>query len=230
MAESPDSNSIPEQPPAPDIKRTTGMTSNVDLEKLFQEAEQTINRIIHSKKDAKDEPPPEPPPVNEQRFHLYEEELEKSRRRYQELETDFQNYQERMERQIKQLTVHANAVILQDFLEIMDVFNFAMSTFSSEKFNHSPESFMKGFNLLFTKFFSVLDKIGLEKIPTEGMEFDPNIHQAAAAEEFPGVERQVILKEIKAGYKYQGILLRPSLVKVAIPPKGDRPPGTDGGG
>ena len=69
----------------------------------------------------------------------------------------------------------------------------------------------------------MLDKIGLNRIPTEGQPFDPNLHQAIEAEESESYESPVILRELKTGYTYQDILLRPSMVKVGVPPR--RAPG-----
>ena len=210
--------------------KTTGFSSNVDLEKLFQEAEQTVNRIIHSKKDHKDERakpplPPEPAPAREIELKLVQaqEDLEEQQRRYQQLEKDFLNFRERTERQSKFSILRANSELLKQLLEILDTFDFARNTFNSDKFGHTVDSYKKGFDLLYRQLATVLDKIGLTRIPTEGQPFDPNLHQAIDAEESETFESPVIIRELKTGYTYQDILLRPSMVKVGVPPK--RAPG-----
>jgi molecular chaperone GrpE len=211
--------------------RTTGFSSNVDLEKLFQEAEQTVNRIIHSKKDHKDErlkpPPSEPVPPREIELKLAQaqEDLDEQQRRYQQLEQDFLNFRERTERQSSFAVLRGNSELLKQMLEILDTFDFARNTFNSDKFGHTVDSYRKGFDLLYRQFASVMDKIGLTRIPTEGRPFDPNLHQAIEAEESESYEAPVIIRELKTGYTYRDILLRPSMVKVGVPPK--RAPGQD---
>jgi molecular chaperone GrpE len=212
--------------------RKTGVSPSVDLEKLFQEAEQTVNRIIHSKKDHKDDrskPAPPPEPVSQREIELKlvqaQEDLEEQQRRYQQLEHEFLNYRERTERQSKFAVLRANSGLLKELLEILDTFDFAKNTFASDKFSHTVESYRKGFDLLYRQLTTVLEKIGLNRIPTEGQPFDPNLHQAIEAEESESYEPPVILREIKTGYTYQDILLRPSMVKVGVPPR--RVPGQD---
>ena len=205
--------------------KTTGFSTSVDLEKLFQEAEQTVNRIIHSKKDHKDErikpPPPEPAPAREIELKLAQaqEDLEEQQRCYQQMEQDFSNFRERTERQSKFAILRANCELLKQLLEILDTFDFAKNTFTSDKFSHTVESYRRGFDLLYRQLATVLEKIGLSRIPTEGKAFDPNLHQAIEAEESESFESPVIVKELKTGYTYQDVLLRPSMVKVGVPPK-----------
>lgn len=205
---------------------TTGLSNNVDLEKLFQEAEQTVNRIIHSKKEHREDrtrpaPPPETPPSREVEIKLIQaqEELEEQQRRYAQLEHEFQNFRERTERQHQTAVIRASSEMLKQLLEILDTFDFAKNTFTSDKFAHTVDSYRKGFDLLYRQLSAVLEKIGLERIPAEGRAFDPNLHQAIEAEESEEHPAPVVLKELKTGYTYQDHLLRPSLVKVGVPPR-----------
>jgi molecular chaperone GrpE len=218
----------PDEGSAPEVS-TTGLTTDVDLEKLFQEAEQTVNRIIHSKKEHREDksrpaPPPEPAPVREVELKLAQaqEDLEELQRRYNQLEHDFQNFRERTERQHQTAVQRANSELLKQLLEILDTFDFAKNTFASDKFAHTVESYRKGFDLLYRQLAAVLEKIGLTRIPAEGQAFDPNLHQAIEAEESEEFPEPVVLKELKTGYTYHEHLLRPSLVKVGVPPR--RPP------
>lgn len=224
-------NNSPEQ----SGRATSSKGFNSELEKLFQEAEETIDRIIQQKKEPRDEggfPPPEsageepaappsPPPDEllqwQDRYTQLESEYQKVRILYQHLEQDFQNYRDRMERTLAQAAQQHQAELLKQLLEVLDVINLARNTFNSEKFGHTVENYQKGFNLLHGKFFTVLSQMGLKKIEAVGMEFDPNLHQAVAMEESDDCEIQTIIKEITAGYQYQDILLRPAMVRVAVP-------------
>ncbi len=226
----------PDQPSTPDSSRdtsTTGFSTNRDLERLFQEAEQTIDKIVHAKRDSREEAaagpalmseatvtpisiPAEAPPDEAEPLRR---ELERLKQRYQELETDFQNFRNRTEREALSTSLNIRAELLKDLLQIIDILELASNTFNSEKFTHSVDSYRKGFNLLHRQFLDVFDKIGVTKIPTEAQPFDPHLHQAITAEERADLEVQTNLKELKSGYIYHGILLRPAMVKVGVPKK-----------
>jgi len=223
------SNSLP--PPLEDDENTprgaaaSGKFSQLDLEQLFQEAEQTVDQIVQTKKKLKTETEEladlaEDTPVSDETTVKYNDAiatLEQMQDKYRRLEFEFQNYKNRMEKQLENHAAHAKAELLQDFVEILDIFHFARKTFNSDSFSHSIESYQKGFNLLYKQMDDLLAQMGMERIETEGRPFDPNFHQAAAVEESDEFTEQTIIKEIKAGYKYMGLLLRPSLVKVGMP-------------
>ena len=55
-----------------------------------------------------------------------------------------------------------------------------------------------------------MKELGLEKISIEG-EFDPEQHEAVMTE---GEGENEKMEELRAGYKYQGRVIRPAMVKV----------------
>jgi molecular chaperone GrpE len=204
-----------------------GNFSQLNLEQLFQEAEQTVDQIVQTKKKLKQENEvliEENPAVDEEMTTKYSEaitELEEFQEKYRRLEFEFQNYKNRMEKQLESHAARAKAELLQNLVEILDIFLFARKTFNSDSFNHNIDSYQKGFNLLYKQMDDLLAEMGMERIESEGQPFDPNFHQAAAMEESDEYTEQIIIKEIKAGYIYMGMLLRPSLVKVGIPRRTD---------
>ncbi len=204
--------------------------SSLDLERLFQEAEQTIDQIIQHKKElvpGQMEPGPAEPGQAEPLSELQAEnerltaEVDMLLQKYNQLEFEFQNYIGRVQREATQSDLKSKAEVLSELVEVLDVFDFAKKTFNSEKFPHTVESYQKGFNLLHKQFFDLLAGMGLAKVHSVGEAFDPNLHQAVAAEESADVDVQTVIHEIKSGYLYHDTLLRPAMVKVAIPTKKD---------
>ncbi len=59
----------------------------------------------------------------------------------------------------------------------------------------------------------VLQKEGLERIETVGAAFDPNEHEAVMHEAGDGGE-QVVVEELRSGYRWNGRTLRAAMVKV----------------
>jgi molecular chaperone GrpE len=224
----------PDQPDVPNPvrdTRTTGFSTNFELERLFQEAEQTIDKIVHAKRDSLDEPLPvsapapaaaeAPPRAGETGEHTeqLQREFERLKAQYEDLETDFRNFRDRTEREALSTSLNIRADLLRDLLQIIDVLELAANTFNSDKFAHTVESYQKGFNLLHRQFLDIFDKIGVTRIRAEAQPFDPQLHQAIAAEEKDNLTVQTNLKELKPGYIYHSILLRPAMVKVGIPKK-----------
>jgi molecular chaperone GrpE len=59
----------------------------------------------------------------------------------------------------------------------------------------------------------VLEKEGLTRLDPTGEPFDPNEHEAVAHEPGDGGE-PVVAESLRAGYRWQGHLLRPVMVRV----------------
>ena len=63
------------------------------------------------------------------------------------------------------------------------------------------------------KLNQAMEKIGLERIKAEGEKFDEDLHEAISVDESDG-EKEVITKEMQAGYKIGDEVLRHSMVAV----------------
>ncbi len=59
-------------------------------------------------------------------------------------------------------------------------------------------------------------KYGVAEVDTSGA-FDPNVHEAVATEATDDVPKDTILEVLRKGYFLNDKLLRPALVKVAVP-------------
>ena len=88
---------------------------------------------------------------------------------------------------------------VREMLPIVDDFERALKTECADP------SYAKGVQLIYTRLYDALKKMGLEPMDTVGRTFDPNLHQA-------------VLGEFQKGYNFKGKLLRPAMVKVAVRP------------
>ena len=69
--------------------------------------------------------------------------------------------------------------------------------------------------MIYKQLTKILSDMGLEVIETEGKEFDPNLHNAVMHVEDEELGENIIAEELQKGYQYHGIVVRPSMVKVA---------------
>jgi len=139
-------------------------------------------------------------------------ELQAVRERYLRLAAEFENYRKRVERERGESWVRAQAQLAERLLEPLDdlqrIADFDPATTSATALHEGAEMVEK-------KFLRALEAAGLEEIDAAGKAFDPTQHEAlttapAASEE----EDDTVAQVYRKGYRFKGVLLRPSQVVV----------------
>ncbi len=138
------------------------------------------------------------------------EEDEELQTKYLRLMADFQNFKRRTEKDKSDIYARANESIVTELLTVADNFERALS-----EENTADENFVKGMQLIFDQFNGVLQKFGVAEIEAEGVEFDPNFHNAVMMEDTDKVESGQVSEVLQKGYTLNGRVIRPSMVKVA---------------
>lgn len=131
--------------------------------------------------------------------------------KYIRLSADFQNYKRRSEKEKSEIYKSANAKLITELLPLIDDFDRAIAHAEDS----GKEAFADGMEMIIKRFAEILFKEGLEYIETKDAMFDPNLHHAVLMEKAEGVESGRILSEMQKGYKVNGKVIRPSMVKVA---------------
>jgi molecular chaperone GrpE len=157
-----------------------------------------------------------PAPCNE-----YEAQLEKLRAesaayldRLARLQAEFDNFRKRAARERQEYREYALAEALKLLLPILDSLDRALKTEAG-----SAGNFRSGIDLIDRQFHDVLGKLGVEPVPTKGVAFDPNIHQAVQMIPTTEVPENHVVEELLRGYKLRDRLLRPAMVLVAQNPE-----------
>ncbi|MBO0747789.1 MAG: nucleotide exchange factor GrpE [Acidimicrobiaceae bacterium] len=118
------------------------------------------------------------------------------------LQADFENYRKRVARQQADIYERANEALVVKLLPVLDTADLAVAHASGDEVVQLRGSLL-----------DVLGKAGLERIDPEGGPFDPNLHDAVAHEPGEGGEQEVA-EVLRAGYRWNGRVLRPAMVKV----------------
>jgi molecular chaperone GrpE len=143
-------------------------------------------------------------------------ELQKNAHEYldswQRERADFANYKKRIEREQKQLTQVITGNVIKKYLEVLDDMTLAMKSHTSQE---NDQTWAEGFELIHRKLKRILEAEGIQLIPAENMEFDPNVHEALTNEESPDHESGQIIEVIQHGYTLGDRVLRPARVRVA---------------
>jgi molecular chaperone GrpE len=127
-------------------------------------------------------------------------------------QADFENFRRRSERDRSDFLQFAGMEFARNLLPILDDFERAL------KVECGDASYTQGIQLIYTRLYETLKKMGLEPMDTVGKTFDPNQHQAIERVETDQTEDQTVLEEFQKGYNFKGKLLRPAMVKVAVRP------------
>jgi molecular chaperone GrpE len=141
--------------------------------------------------------------VQRERDDLYDRLLRKS--------AEFDNYRKRVDKEGREQSEWAAADILSDVIAVLDDFERALAVEAPPE----AQSYRAGVELIHRQLGEVLRKRGVTAIETQGVDFDPHVHQAVAYEETEGAREGQVIAELRRGYRLGERLLRPALVRVA---------------
>jgi molecular chaperone GrpE len=137
-------------------------------------------------------------------------------------QADFENYRKRVERERKEEGRRGMGRLLQELIPVLDAFERALRSHQAPAY----DEYRKGVELIYRQLWDTMSKHGLERIAAAGKQFDPHVHQAIERVGTSDHPEGAIIEVVQEGYLFDGRVLRPSLVRVAVDPKstgGDRP-------
>ena len=145
----------------------------------------------------------------------WQEKYETLNNQYLRLAADFDNFRKRQEQERENLLKYGAENTVKKLIEVLD--NFDRGTKALETIEDCEKA-KECYNLAYKNFNDVLSKIGLETIPAEGQEFDPNLHEAVMQTPTDEKPENTIIAELQKGYKLGDKVLRATLVNVATAP------------
>jgi len=127
---------------------------------------------------------------------------------------DFDNFRKRMRREKEEY----QQFHLSDFLvELLPVFDNLERALRVQKDETPNQSVLSGVEMIFKLLVDILKRFGVEEILAKEVPFDPTIHQALSKCEDQSVSEALVTEVYQRGFFYNGKLLRPALVRVALP-------------
>jgi len=141
-------------------------------------------------------------------------ELEDLRQALVRHQADFANYRKRAEKENQEAVQRATARLVEGLIPVIDGFEHALAAHREAEY----ESYRKGFELIYKQLLDNLARLGAERVDPVGKPFDPHLHQAMDRVETTEHPDGTILEVFQPGYLYQGRVLRPAMVRVAVHP------------
>jgi molecular chaperone GrpE len=136
--------------------------------------------------------------------------------RWLRAQADYQNLRRRTQQELDSALFRTLQPLLEELLLVADYLDMALAAPAT-----SPEAraLAAGVELTRSKLAQALELAEVRAIPTAGS-FDPALHEAGESRFVPGKAPGTILATTRAGYTWQGRILRPARVVVAAAPEG----------
>jgi molecular chaperone GrpE len=149
------------------------------------------------------------------------DELAELRERHLRLRADFENFRKRAERERGERVRHGVGEALRELLPVADNLERALAA------PGGLEDLRRGVEMIARQVAETLARHGVAPITALGRPFDPQLHEAVAREESAEVAEPTVVGELQRGYLHGNRLLRPALVRVAMPAGGGEPADRD---
>lgn len=159
-----------------------------------------------------DEAPSEAPAtIAEEEVRRLHAEVDQAKERYLRLRADFDNFRKRIERERGEIERFASGELLRELLPVADNLERALAA------PGEVEDVRRGVEMIHRQMMETLRRFGLASVPAVGARFDPSMHEAVTQEESEAVAVPTVVAELQRGYRLHERLLRPALVRVAMP-------------
>ena len=135
--------------------------------------------------------------------------------KYKRAQAELINFQNRAKREKNDIFKYAHEGFITDLFPAMDSLQHSLKTLQESS---DPKAVLEGVALIEKEFLRVLQKNGVEVIETAKKAFDPLYHEGVAMEETEEVEANMIVEEVRRGWKLHGRVLRASSVRVSKSP------------
>jgi len=124
-------------------------------------------------------------------------------------QAEFQNYKKRLDRDNELMYASMKGDIIKKVLPALDDLERALQ--------NRPEgnAWANGIELIARKLQNMLDVEGVKRIEAEGLEFNPNFHEAISHEPNDQVASGHVIAIVQNGYMLGERVIRPALVRVA---------------
>lgn len=133
--------------------------------------------------------------------------------KYLRLSAEFDNYRKRTIKEKSEIIKNAAEKTITAILPVLDDMERAIANMQKSE---DAKAWLEGVKLINNKFLKILSQEGLNKIETEGADFDTDYHEAIAMIPAPNEEQKgKVLDCVQTGYKLNDKVIRHAKVAVA---------------
>ena len=134
-------------------------------------------------------------------------------KRYLRLLADFDNYKRRTSSEKDDIYKYGAMNLIKELLPVLDSFELALKNPPADAIE-SVKAYQDGFEKVQRQLVDNLGKAGLERIEALGKEYDPNFHEAIMVVDDDSQPANIVIDELRAGYKFKDKVIRPTVCRV----------------
>lgn len=153
---------------------------------------------------------------HEEKILKLEEDLKRAKSDYLYLRADFDNYKRSVIKERSELIKYGSERVFTELLNVLDTFERALLM---DLTTESLAQFKEGIQLTANELKKSLENFGLKEVPSMGVAFDPNVHEALSSEPTDSVPPGHITQVFKKPYKLHDRIIRHGQVVVAKAPE-----------
>ena len=187
--------------------KTRKMTNKKNKLKTSQSIKKKINKKFLSKKSILSKQ------SKSKEIELLNDKIDKTEEKYLRLRAEYENYIKRNEKEISRILKYDGEHVLKTFLSILDDLDRVVESSKKHK-NNEILDFINGIVLIKDKLLKKLDQFEVATFDSEGVKFDPDLHDAMMTKESKDYDDGIIIEEFEKGYKYKDKVIRHSKVIV----------------
>ncbi|PWG61673.1 nucleotide exchange factor GrpE [Sediminicurvatus halobius] len=173
---------------------------------------------------AKGETQPEAEPDLREALEAAEARAEENWNQFLRARAEMENMRRRAARDVEQARQQSLEKLAGELLAVKDSLEMGVDAANEE--SADVAKLREGSELTLRMFNQALEKFGIEELNPKGERFDPERHEAMAAQESTEYEPNTVVHVVQKGYRLGERLLRPAMVIVA---KGGSGSGQSGG-
>ena len=187
--------------------KTRKMTNKKNKLKTSQSIKKKINKKFFSKKSILSKQ------SKSKEIELLNDKIDKTEEKYLRLRAEYEDYIKRNEKEISRILKYDGEHVLKTFLSILDDLDRVVESSKKHK-NNEILDFINGIVLIKDKLLKKLDQFEVATFDSEGVKFDPDLHDAMMTKESKDYDDGIIIEEFEKGYKYKDKVIRHSKVIV----------------
>lgn len=126
---------------------------------------------------------------------------------------DSENLRRRHDEQITELRKYVKSEVIKELLPAIDNLDRALSHVPNDLVG---SDYVKGVEGIAKQFAATFKKLGVERIPTVGENFNPELHEAISMDDSDGGTQEVVSEELQPGYIVDGQVIRHAMVRVKL--------------
>lgn len=129
----------------------------------------------------------------------------------QKIQADFENFRKRADKEKQDWIAFSQIETAMKIAPVLDNFYRAFGYIPPEQ---KTSNWVIGIEQILKQLETILNEMGVEKIPTKNQKFDPALHEAISYEP-SNLKKDIIIDEIEGGYKFQDKIIKPAKVRVS---------------